>query len=136
MTATNLWRRLVHPFGGVEIAHNPSMAHPAKGEIAMSAPIRLTFSGGALAEILTLIPQLRPVTLCKTTAGFEFLFYDGKLLGGPSAQERLADLLGQIEASAEILSGDRLEDLLQDATPIHGLIIDFFRKKDEKNRTK
>lgn len=98
----------------------------------MSSPIRLTFSGGAFAELLTLIPQLRLVTICKARGGREFLFYCGKLFGGPSAQECLEELLDQTESFAEILSSDCLEDLLQDATPINGLILEFFRKKDEK----
>lgn len=105
----------------------------------MSSPLRLTFSGGTLAELLTLIPQLRPATLCKTSEGIQFLFYYGMLLGGPSDHERLTEVLEQPEASAEIFSSDRLEDildLLKDLMSVHGIILALCRKKDEKNSTR
>ena len=97
----------------------------------MPAPIRLIFSGGPIAELLTIIPQLRRVTFCSIGEDSAFLFYQGFLLGGTMTEDRLARLLEQPEASAEIVSSDRLDDLVEDAPSINNIILDILRKKDE-----
>lgn len=76
----------------------------------MPSQIRLTYAGGTLAELLTLISNLRPAVKCKMR-GATFLFYQGRLFGSANDEERLAELLDLPVTCAELVSTEKLDDL-------------------------
>ena len=105
-----------------------------KGVPSSLSPIRLTFAGGQLTELLALVPLLRRTTLCTTKGGFAFCFYQGCLVGGEVIEQQLIRLLDEPEATADLVSSDRLDDVLQGAVTIQGLLMDFAQRKDESGR--
>lgn len=77
----------------------------------MPSPIRLTYSGGTLAEMLHVISSVRPAVRVKMRSGNTYLFYRGQPFGSSNDEEQLAKLLDEPDIHADIVSAEKIEDL-------------------------